>query len=105
VPAAARSRTRRSAPSKRRRPPPPAPRPAPSRPAAPLTRALLAERPHAHIVCRGCGRIAPVVLETEEELRLEAIARAAPEGWSVDLVAFSLTGACPRCQQGPAVPE
>jgi Fe2+ or Zn2+ uptake regulation protein len=76
-----------------------------SRPALRAPQPLLAERPHAHIVCRGCGRIAPVALETEEELRLEAIARAAPEGWAVDLVAFSLTGTCPRCQQGPAAPD
>jgi len=75
------------------------------RPRIEVVRPLLAERPHAHIVCRSCGRIASVPLETEEELRLESIARAAPEGWSVDLVAFSLTGACPRCRQGPDAPE
>jgi hypothetical protein len=106
VPAPVRTRTRRALPKKRphraaapprvpgtRSDPPDAPRP------------LLAERPHAHIVCRGCGRIAPLNLDLDEELRLEAIARASPDGWSVDLVAFSLTGTCPRCRQGPVAPE
>ncbi|GEM_PF-418418 len=83
-----------------------APAPAPvHRPSAEAPRPLLLERPHAHIVCRACGRIAALSLDTDEELRLEAISHAAPDGWSVDLVAFSLTGACPKCRQGPAAPE
>lgn len=65
---------------------------------------MLAEAPHAHIVCRVCGRIAPLPLDTESALRLEGIADGHPEGWSVELVAFSVTGACPRCREGPVAP-
>ena len=103
VPSSTRSRKRASVRgSPRRTPPTP---PALARSAAPeRPRPLLEEPPHGHIVCRGCGRIAVLALDTEEELRLEAISRSAPDGWSVDLVAFSLTGACPRCRQGPTAP-
>jgi Fe2+ or Zn2+ uptake regulation protein len=63
---------------------------------------VLSEPPHAHIVCRSCGRIAEVPLDTEAKLRLEELARARPSGWSVDLIAYSLTGACSRCREGPS---
>lgn len=79
-------------------------RPTPPEPIPPGRRALLDERPHAHIVCRSCGRIAGLALSTDEELRLEEISRSSPDGWSVDLIAFSLTGLCERCRTGPAAP-
>ena len=61
---------------------------------------VLAEPPHAHIVCRVCGRIATVALDTQATLVLEHIAQQRPEGWTVDQISFSLTGACARCRQG-----
>ncbi|MGD0257602.1 MAG: hypothetical protein ABSB90_06955 [Thermoplasmata archaeon] len=61
----------------------------------------LGEPPHSHIVCRNCGRIAAVDLGDEERELLVALASRHPEGWSVDGIAFSLTGACARCRQGP----
>jgi len=61
---------------------------------------VLSEPPHAHVVCRVCGRIANVPLDTEGSLLLERLARQRPEGWSVDLISFSLTGACERCRRG-----
>jgi hypothetical protein len=32
---------------------------------------------------------------------LVALASRHPEGWRVDGIAFSLTGACARCREGP----
>jgi len=66
---------------------------------------VLTEPPHAHIVCRVCGRIADVPLETHDALLLEQMASRRPDGWSVDLIAFSLTGACARCREGPTAPR
>ncbi|HXQ93806.1 MAG TPA: hypothetical protein VN864_01350 [Thermoplasmata archaeon] len=66
---------------------------------------VLSEPPHAHVVCRVCGRIADVPLDTHDELVLEQMAGRRPEGWSVELIAFSLTGACARCREGPAAPR
>jgi Fe2+ or Zn2+ uptake regulation protein len=60
---------------------------------------LLLEPPHAHVVCRVCGRIASVPLDTDGSLLLERLARQRPDGWTVDLISFSLTGACERCRQ------
>ena len=74
------------------------------RPKAPAERpqrlAVLSEAPRGHIVCRVCGRIAEVPLDTGSQLMLEQLAMRRPDGWSVDLVSFSLTGACARCRQG-----
>jgi Fe2+ or Zn2+ uptake regulation protein len=61
----------------------------------------LAEPPHAHIVCRQCGRISSVDLANEERELLVALAARHPDEWSVDGISFSLTGACPRCRRGP----
>ncbi|MGA8275185.1 MAG: hypothetical protein WB789_08965 [Thermoplasmata archaeon] len=61
----------------------------------------LGEPPHSHIVCRNCGRIASVDLEDAERELLVALASRHPEGWSVDGISFSLTGACARCRGGP----
>jgi Fe2+ or Zn2+ uptake regulation protein len=61
----------------------------------------LAEPPHAHIVCRHCGRISAVDLASEERELLVALASRHPDDWSVDGIAFSLTGACARCRAGP----
>ena len=66
---------------------------------------VLGEPPHSHIVCKVCGRIADVPLDTQDALTLERMARRRPDGWSVDLVAFSLTGACARCREGPPAPR
>ncbi len=62
---------------------------------------LLNEDPHAHIVCRVCGRIQPIDLTELDRLMLTRLAEDHPEGWSVDGVAYSLTGACRRCREGP----
>jgi Fe2+ or Zn2+ uptake regulation protein len=62
----------------------------------------LAEDPHAHIVCRVCGRIQRIELTELDRHLLTELAAQHPEGWSVDGVAFSLTGACLRCREGPA---
>lgn len=75
--------------------------PAPTR-AAPARLVVLTEPPHAHIVCRQCGRIAQIPLDTQSELRLEELAGARPDGWTVDLIAYSITGACVRCREGAA---
>ncbi|MCI4372361.1 MAG: hypothetical protein L3K02_01765 [Thermoplasmata archaeon] len=59
----------------------------------------LGEPPHSHIVCRTCGRIASVDLADAERELLIALASRHPDGWSVDGIAFSLTGACLRCRE------
>jgi len=79
---------------------------APIRPrAVPLARVpnvRLVEDPHAHVVCRVCGRIQRIELTELDRHLLTELAAQHPEGWSVDGVAFSLTGACQRCREGPA---
>lgn len=91
-------------PAKRRTPPKrpaartsaaPVPRP---RPAAPP---LESERPHAHVVCRVCGRIQPVELTELDCHLLTGLAEHVPDGWSVERIAFSVAGACQRCREGP----
>jgi Fe2+ or Zn2+ uptake regulation protein len=67
-----------------------------------VVRVELAEDPHAHIVCRNCGRIQRLELTELDRHVLTEIARLHPDGWSVDGVAFSATGACRRCREGPA---
>jgi Fe2+ or Zn2+ uptake regulation protein len=61
----------------------------------------LAEEPHAHIVCRSCGRIQSVELTELDRFMLTHLAEEPPKGWSVDGIAFSMTGACRRCREGP----
>ncbi len=62
----------------------------------------LREEPHAHAVCRNCGRIAGVALTQLDLFELELLADRRPTGWSVEGVTFSLTGLCPRCgRSGP----
>lgn len=68
-----------------------------------LTEPGLPEDPHAHIVCRVCGRIQPVDLNELDRHLLTELAALRPEGWSVEQIAYSLTGACRRCRQGPNV--
>ena len=70
----------------------------------PLPRVIrvgLLEPPHSHIVCRSCGRISRLELQDAERQLLVALAAQHPAGWSVDGIAFSLTGACGRCREGP----
>jgi Fe2+ or Zn2+ uptake regulation protein len=66
-----------------------------------VVRVELVEDPHAHIVCRGCGRIQRLELTELDRHLLTEIAERHPDGWSVDGVAFSATGACRRCREGP----
>jgi Fe2+ or Zn2+ uptake regulation protein len=61
----------------------------------------LVEDPHAHIVCRNCGRIQSLELTELDRHLLTEIARRHPDGWSVERLAFSATGACRRCREGP----
>ncbi|MGP8078146.1 MAG: hypothetical protein ACLQD8_06195 [Thermoplasmata archaeon] len=63
----------------------------------------LGEEPHAHIVCRVCGRIQGLELNELDRHLLTELAALHPDGWSVDRIAFSLTGACRRCREGPPV--
>ncbi|MGI0072160.1 MAG: hypothetical protein ACRECT_08885 [Thermoplasmata archaeon] len=79
------------------------------RPAVPLALRLpqrvvrvdLGEAPHAHIVCRNCGRIQPIELTELDRHLLTELAAHHPDGWSVDGIAYSATGACQRCREGP----
>ncbi len=66
----------------------------------PSARTGLAEPPHSHIVCRECGRITRLELREEERQLLVALAAQHPAGWTVDGIAFSLTGRCARCRDG-----
>lgn len=98
----------RRAPSRARRaarpravPAPPAPAPAPLLVPA---RIALAEPPHAHAVCRACGRIAEVELSGFDTAQLTDLATGSPDGWAVEGISLSLTGLCPRCRRGLASP-
>jgi hypothetical protein len=64
----------------------------------------LREAPHAHAVCRQCGRITEVSLSAFDVAQLTALAGGSPEAWSVDGISLSLTGLCPRCRQGVDAP-
>ncbi|MGA8543498.1 MAG: hypothetical protein WB947_08200 [Thermoplasmata archaeon] len=66
-----------------------------------VVRVDLGEDPHAHIVCRNCGRIQSLELTELDRHMLTELARRHPDGWSVDGIAFSATGACRRCREGP----
>jgi Fe2+ or Zn2+ uptake regulation protein len=63
----------------------------------------LLEDPHAHVVCRSCGRIQGIELTELDRHLLTELAAHHPDGWSVDGIALSFTGACQRCREGPAV--
>lgn len=63
----------------------------------------LLEDPHSHIVCRVCGRIQRIDLTELDRHLLTELAMRHPDGWSVDGISLSLTGACQRCREGPAV--
>lgn len=63
-------------------------------------RVALDENPHSHIVCRVCGRIQEVELTELDRHLLTELAASHPDGWSVDRIAFSLTGACRSCREG-----
>lgn len=80
-------------------------RPAASVPSRPVAAhvPLPAERPHAHIVCRVCGRIQGIELSELDCHLLTEIAERRPDGWSLERVAFSVAGACQRCRVGPSV--
>jgi Fe2+ or Zn2+ uptake regulation protein len=64
----------------------------------------LGEEPHAHIVCRVCGRIQGLELTELDRHLLTELAGLTPDGWTVERIAYSLAGACQRCRQGPSVP-
>jgi Fe2+ or Zn2+ uptake regulation protein len=66
----------------------------------PSVRAL-DEEPHAHIVCRVCGRIQGLELTELDRHLLTELAAVTPDGWSVERIAYSLAGACRRCREGP----
>jgi Fe2+ or Zn2+ uptake regulation protein len=66
-----------------------------------VVRVDLGEAPHAHIVCRNCGRIQALELTELDRHLLTELAAHHPDGWSVDGIAFSATGACRRCREGP----
>ncbi len=68
--------------------------------AAPAVRVDLLEDPHAHVVCRVCGRIQRVALTELDRHLLTEMSSHHPDGWSVDGISFSLTGACQRCREG-----
>jgi len=64
----------------------------------------LGEDPHAHIVCRVCGRIQGLELTELDRHLLTQLAALTPDGWSVERIAYSLAGACRRCREGPRTP-
>lgn len=87
----------------RRRPTRRAPRA--SKPAAPpvlLRRIDLRERPHAHAVCRQCGRIAQVEVPPFDAEQWISFAAAGVPDWAIEGISLSVTGYCPRCRQGLA---
>ena len=63
--------------------------------------ATLGEDPHAHIVCRVCGRIQSLELTELDRHLLTELAGLTPDGWSVERIAYSLAGSCRRCREGP----
>lgn len=66
-----------------------------------VVRVDLLEDPRALIVCRSCGRIQRMELTELDRHLLSELAAQHPDGWSVDGIAFSMTGACRRCREGP----
>jgi len=96
MPSGPRARTR--APDRPRSSPPTSP---PARLRHPTE--TLGEDPHAHIVCRVCGRIQGLELSELDRHLLTELAALTPDGWSVERIAYSLAGACRRCREGPSV--
>jgi hypothetical protein len=82
--------------SKGKTPPVRAAAPAPPGPA----RVHLREPPHAHAVCARCGRIVEVVVTPFDAEQLRGLASDGPDGWSIEGLSLSLTGACGRCLAG-----
>lgn len=99
MPTGRRARSRRTVRPRRARPVPPV-QPEPPRPAI----VNLAEDPRGHIVCRSCGRIHGLELAELDRHLLTEFAARAPDGWSVEHVAYSLAGLCRRCREGPRAP-
>ena len=64
----------------------------------------LSEPPHAHAVCRQCGRISEVDLLPLDAAQLTSLATGSPESWAIEGISLSLTGLCPRCRRGATVP-
>jgi Fe2+ or Zn2+ uptake regulation protein len=64
----------------------------------------LREPPHAHSVCRACGRIAEVQLSGLDSQQLTSLAADGPPEWAIDGISLSLTGFCPRCRKGLGTP-
>jgi hypothetical protein len=99
----------RSKAKPRRRPPqkavePPLIAPAPEVSVRPTGRLpSLPEPPHTHLICRACARILEVPMEFDQQQTLEELVRRTPAGWTVDTITVSMTGACPRCREGPRV--
>ncbi len=77
------------------------PRAAPKRSGRPISSSgrALAEPPHGHIVCRGCGRIHPLELTSTDIEILTDLTGRGPSGWNVERVAYSLAAVCPKCQR------
>ena len=71
-----------------------------SLPEAGIHRTSSAEPPHAHAVCRVCGRIAEVRLTPTDRKSVEELALRRPAGWTVDDITVSFAGACRSCQEG-----
>ena len=63
----------------------------------------LPEAPHTHLICRACARILEVPMEFDQQQTLEELVRRTPAGWTIDTITVSMTGACPRCREGPRV--
>ncbi len=60
------------------------------------------EDPHAHVVCRVCGRIQPLELSDLDRHLLTELSALTPDGWRIERIAYSLAGTCRRCREGPA---
>ena len=64
----------------------------------------LREPPHAHAVCRNCGRIAEVELGGFDASQLTSIAGDGPVDWIVEGISLSLTGLCASCRRALVAP-
>ncbi len=65
--------------------------------------AMLPEAPRTNLVCRACARILHIPMEFDQQQALEELLLRTPVGWAVDTITVSMTGACPRCREGPSV--
>lgn len=73
----------------------------PVAPPAPRPRIALREPPHAHAVCRQCGRISEVEVGAFDGEQWTSFAAAGTPDWSIEGISLSITGYCPRCRLGP----